>query len=88
MSRYFVIQNNADGVCIDSVDEKTLLERLRTDEQGESYYGADMEFLDYLPDIYAGSFMWGDDNHVVIIKGNVVVPKPVKVVTEYTLEDV
>lgn len=73
---YFIIYISEDGdLSIDKLDKAILLERIN-----EGYWGS-IKFND--------SFPGKDPNHwdkpALIIKGNIVVPKPVTLVEKYEI---
>lgn len=88
--KYFVVTSGEDGISVDSMSKEELEKRLR-----EKYYtgdiGPDPTFLDKVPDIDKGYFFWSrsdeePENPILIIKGNILVPKAVQRVTEYEVE--
>lgn len=78
---YYVITNSEDGLCVEEMDEQELLDRIIPDEDWEYYYGDAPKFVQSLD--------WEDtegrENEMLIIKGEIVVPTPTKVVQTYTL---
>ena len=73
---YFLIHCSEDGdVSVDKYEKDALLLAIK-----ENYYG-DIGFFDKMPD--GGVMYWG--NRVLIIKGEIVIPKPVEVVKKYEI---
>ena len=71
--KYFVISDSEGDTFIDLVSEETLLKRLE-----EEYYGEDVKFK--------SSFGDSEElNQILIIKGEIVVPTPVKKVIKYRM---
>jgi len=80
---YFVITSGDDGIHIVTLPKHEIEKRIT-----EQYYGSDALLLDKLPLIDNGYFSIpgkGDQTPVLIIKGEIVVPKPVEKVTRYEL---
>ena len=86
---YFTISCNDAGVYVLGPFSKAELTR-RINEWAEDIKSEYQPiFLDKMPEIHKGYFhfpMGGPKNGVVIIKGEIVVPKPVEVVTTYEVE--
>lgn len=80
--KYFVISTSEDGVNIETVSDEELLRRLQPEE---NYYGGGARFLDAMPKEHR----WHEygANRVLIIRGDVVVPKAVEVVKRYELTE-
>lgn len=75
---YFVIYQGSDDLKIDQLDSAELLDRIRN-----GWYGDNPEFSSKMP-------RWADASEwyigtVLIIKGEIVVPRPVQIVTEWEL---
>lgn len=85
---YFVIAVNNDGdVSTSIMDKDTLLKQITPDEYGETYYGkvtflTARQFAESSPQ-YWGQYSNGSDAVLAIIKGAVIEPTPVKIVTAY-----
>lgn len=79
---YFVITGGDGEAFAEKVTEEVLLKRITPDGNGNTYYGKNPKYLEKLPDVLGHL----DTDEVVIIKGEVVVPKPVVTVTQYTLD--
>lgn len=77
MKNYFVIKSNEDGISIESVSEQELLEGLHDNSYGES-----PSFTEKLPN---KPIDLSEESKLIIIKGEIVVPKPKFVVKEYKL---
>ena len=71
---YFVIHNIDGDTYVDVLSAQELTERLN-----ENYYGRSVEFLDTVSN--HDTNYWGDGH--LIIKGEIVIPKPVETVTKY-----
>ena len=78
--KYIVISPGEDGATIEQLSKSVLLERI-----DEKYYG-DIDFKTSLsPNIEdIDPNYWGDE--ILIIKGEIVVPQPVKTVTAFEME--
>jgi hypothetical protein len=76
MEKYFIITNSDGDTYVDTVTKDELIKRLE-----ENYYG-NVDFLTSAPKNYTN--YWGDG--VLIIKGEVVTPNPVEVVTKFNIE--
>lgn len=73
---YFVIRNRGGDTHVEEVDEQTLKKRL-----AEEYYGK-VCFMNRIGNTTDTNY-WGEN--ILIIKGEIVTPRPVQVVTEYRL---
>lgn len=79
---YFILTSGEDGISISMVSEAELKKSLNRNE-----YGDKVKFLDHIPEIDKGCWYQDEDEEtILIIKGAIVVPKPVKKVTEYEVE--
>ena len=80
--KYFIISNSDGDTSVTQMNRDELLEALQNDEgeEGTSYWGA-VDFIDNLDE--GDTNCWGGD--ILIIKGNILVPTPKKVVTSYDL---
>tara|TARA_R100001594_G_scaffold121248_2_gene157050 strand:- start:338 stop:565 length:228 start_codon:yes stop_codon:yes gene_type:complete len=74
---YFVIKNTDGDTIVSSMTKEVLEERLN-----EDWYGTDVKFLNEIPKNNDTNY-WGED--ILIIKGDIVTPKPVQTVTEYEI---
>ena len=77
---YFVISVSADGIRICDVADPKETVQIVTEQMGK------VQIFDGLPD--SNPNYWdtpGDATGVLIIKGEIVVPKPTKVVTKWEL---
>ena len=82
---YFLITSGEDGIYITECEnQKKLKEYIQPDKDGECYYG-ELEFLDKIPIIDKGYFDTCG-NPAIIIKGKIIIPRPVNVVTEYEID--
>jgi len=91
-SGYFVVTSGEDGTSIDGpFSKEELIKRITPDpkEEGCTRYGRILKFLDHVPSSdkgYWDEFNIDDDERpILIIRGDIVVPKPVKVATSYDL---
>lgn len=75
---YFVIRNSDGDTTVEEVTGDELRKRLNTEDP---YYGS-REFFDKMPTERDTNY-WG--NNVLIIKGEIVTPKPKEVVTRYDI---
>jgi hypothetical protein len=78
---YFVIHNSEGETCINQLSKEQLLKRIKP-EVGEKggHYGE----VGFLPKIEeSDTNYWGDN--ILIIKGDIIVPKPIEVVKEYEI---
>ena len=82
---YLIIFSGEDGLSIEAVTKEKLLDRITPDEFGCTYYGNDVNILDYLPKVIDQSFDNEPFNSMVIIKGDIVVPKVVEKILRYEL---
>ena len=81
--KYFVIIGSDDGGCtINEVTKEELTNKLTPNKFGETFWGvlgSDFRILGELPDDVCNF------SGIVIIKGNIVLPKPKQTVTEYDI---
>jgi hypothetical protein len=79
---YFVLTSDEDGISVNMVSKATLEKCLK-----QKAFGENVEFLDHVPSIDKGCWDQRDGEHkILIIKGEVVIPKVVGRVTEYEVE--
>jgi hypothetical protein len=76
MEKYFIITNLDGDTYVDTVTKDELIKRLDENDYGN------IEFLTSAPKNCTN--YWGDS--VLIIKGEVVTPNPVKVVTKFDIK--
>jgi hypothetical protein len=76
---YYFIQNSEDGLLVTGCDHDEAMEHIKdlTGEEIRPEYRA--TFIDTIPNAYT------NERNVCIIKGDLVVPEPVQLVTEYKL---
>lgn len=80
-AKYFVISSGESGIHIDELTAAGLKKRI-----GEDYYGTKDRFYGKLPRIDGGHFLERDsETALLVIKGEIVVPTPKKVVTEFEI---
>ena len=78
MEMYYIIKNSDGDTTIEGVTKKELLERI---DPKDPYYG----HTNFLEEIKEGDTnYWGDN--ILIIKGSIVSPTPVKVVEKFEVE--
>jgi hypothetical protein len=82
---YFILTSGEDGTDISLVDEAELLKRITPDKHGETYYGSDITFLSGVPRNDKGSWYDVPEGSVLIIRGEIVVPKTKAVAVKYEL---
>lgn len=83
---YFVLTSGEDGTSIEQVSEAELLKRITPDKHGDLYYGGETPvFLGVVPKDDKGCWMGVDCNAILVIKGEIVIPQPVKTVTKFVL---
>lgn len=87
---YFIVTSGEDGTSIDGpFTKEKLLERITPDEteEGYTYYGRFLKFLDTVPSSDKGHWdefnIDDEERPILIIRGNIVVPKAVKVAASY-----
>lgn len=79
---YFLIQDCEDGRLVDEVTVEDINELMETDEWCD---GAAMRFRSDLPRSFRdGGMEYGE---FLLIKGEIVVPKPVETVTKWKIDD-
>jgi hypothetical protein len=81
---YFLITSGEDGISVEQLSDSEILRRIAT-RDGTTYYGRDLTFLSDVPASDKGHWYDVPENSVLIIKGEVVVPKPVTEVLKYEL---
>lgn len=83
---YFIITSSEDGISIEGpLDEDGVQKRLALDSEGQNYYNT-RGFHDRVPEQDKGCFMdRADERKMLLIKGEIVTPRPVEVVTKYKL---
>jgi hypothetical protein len=80
---YFIVHTSEDGdVSLEVVTKAEILKRLTPDKDGYVEYRAE-EIHDKLPESYADLCAQGG---MYIIKGELVIPQPKKVVTTFEIE--
>lgn len=81
---YFLIRCTEDGISIKQLTEAQLKADIKEniEECSPEYH---YQFMKKIPEIDKGCWFRAPESGVVIIKGEIIVPKPKKVVTEYDL---
>lgn len=84
MTFYFVINTACNETSIQQLTEEELKARLKPDGKGMSYYGNNIRFLE---DIVEENPAYWEDYELLVIRGEVIVPRAVeyKIVTEIEL---
>lgn len=80
MTTYFVIHTSEDGASFEQLDEDTLIERLN-----ESYWGSDEEVWTPAKLAKTPHLDLSETSCLIIIRGEVIVPKPEKVVETWSV---
>lgn len=83
MESYFILTSGEDGIDVEVLPKEEIEKRL-----AEHYYGSDAIILDRVPKVSQGYFVVqgkADKTAILILKGQVVTPKPVNVVTRFEL---
>ena len=79
--QYFLLRSGEDGTSITPLSDVQIEKLLADLATGTESY----TFLDHIPDNDKGCLMTKADNSAVIIRGQIIVPKAVEVVTRYEL---
>lgn len=82
---YFILRSGEDGTRIEAVTEEQLLKRITPDKDGHTDYGSDIKFLGKVPESDRGCWMGVPDAAILIIKGEIVIPKEKTIATKYEL---
>ena len=85
---YFVITSDEDGTHVEEMSAEALLKAITPNEYGDTDYGEVPAFLKKIPKSDKGCW-YGDDvpeNAMLVIKGEIVVPRVVETVMKLTLE--
>ena len=82
---YFVITNSDGDTHVTPVSKETLMKEITPDEDGNTDYGHidNITFLDAIPENTDTNY-WGSG--ILIIKGDIVTPKPKKVVETFEID--
>jgi len=78
---YFIIQNSDGDTTVQQVPKEELARRLTPDKNGDNSYGSD-GFLEEIKE--DDTNYWGEN--ILIIKGDIVSPKPKDVVKSYAFD--
>lgn len=82
---YFILTSGEDGTRVEQVAHSELLRRITPNAAGETYYGCKpITFLNRIPDSDKGCWM-APDGSVLIIKGEIAVPKVIQAATRYEI---
>jgi hypothetical protein len=84
---YFILTSGEDGTRIEQVTEAELHKRITPDKHGDHYYSGSKPtvFLGSVPEDDKGCWRGVDDNAVLVIKGDIIIPQAVQTVTKYEL---
>ena len=82
---YFMIRCDEDGTTVEQMTADALIQAITPDSDGVTEYGKNLVFLDHIPRSDKGYWMEGDEHAMLIIKGEIVVPRTVEVVTKMEL---
>ena len=86
MVKYFLITSDEDGISINTCNDVGELRKyIEPDEDGEYWFG-EPKFFDKIPDLDKGYFWDDSGKNAIIIKGNIIVPKPKKIVQEWEVD--
>lgn len=85
MMAYFLIKSGEDGTEIIQLEAEKLLKQITPDKYGNTEYGSELEFLDEIPKSDKGCWMGVSENAILIIKGEIIKPKKIQVVSKYEL---
>lgn len=82
---YFIITSGESGTRIDGpMSDKEVLTRITPDNEGTTYYGRNIHFLVRIPHSDKGYWI-AEDNSMIIIRGDITVPKVVTTAVKYEL---
>ena len=84
---YFLIHSGESNITVEALTADQVLNRITPDEDDDTYYGPDPVFCASVPNCDGGYFTGTADNMILLIRGEIVVPKVVKVATRYQLTD-
>ena len=79
---YFIINNREGDTYVEQVTKKELVERIQPEEGEECCYYGNVGFLDEIDN--SDTNYW--DDNILIIKGEIVVPAPKKIVKTYDVK--
>ncbi len=82
---YFILRSTEDGTTISKpLEHAEVMKRITPNKDGETHYGQGITFLQRVPESDKGCW-YAPDNAVLIIKGEIIVPKAIETVTAYEL---
>ncbi len=77
---YFILRTSHNGARLHGpMTELDVLTKITPSKDGETFYGPDLKFLTSVPDLDS------TERAILIIRGEIVVPKAVEVITKMTL---
>jgi len=79
---YFIISNSDGQTSVEKVDKQTVLDRIKKEDGEECCYYGEVGFLSDIKD--EDTNYWGEN--ILIIKGEIIVPKEKKVIETYDIE--
>jgi hypothetical protein len=82
---YFVVRSGEDRTVIEKMSKDRLTKLITPDENGDTDYGKNITFLNTIPDNDDGYWIGVPNNSLLIIKGEIIIPKAVKVVIKMEL---
>lgn len=82
---YFVLRCDEDGTTVQQLTAEELTKAITPDANGYTEHGKGLVFLDHIPRSDKGYWITEYERSMVIIKGEIVVPRPVQVVTKLEL---
>ena len=78
-AEYFVVRSGEDGTTVSKPMSKAELEG----KLAEGYWGECTSFLDRVPDSDKGCWWCTPDGAILVIKGEIVIPRPIEGVQTY-----
>ena len=88
MSKYYVIRQTEDGLALDEYETVEHAKDALFDEEVATEYQP--TFLENCPSVFKGQMEVGGrsvaETAVLLIKGDIIVPKPVQRITEWEIE--
>jgi len=82
--KYFVLHSSEDGTSMSIFNYEELIKEVLNTDDGEAYFGTSKTMTEEEAK-KDGMEYWPSDK-ILIIKGKVVIPKPIKVVKEFEVE--
>jgi hypothetical protein len=83
---YFIVRSGEGGTVIDGpMTAAEVLKKTTPDKNGNAYYGSGLTFLKDIPPNDGGYWSGVEDGALLVIKGEIVVPRPVEITTRLEL---